>query len=48
MRDYKLVSDASGRQVKNTCLRSPTITFAELRDGVRAIANAWRYEKALR
>ena len=47
MRDYKLVSDASGRQVKEYLPAFSTITFAELRDGVRAIANAWRYEESV-
>ncbi|NKI15917.1 AMP-binding protein [Spongiibacter sp. KMU-166] len=47
MRDYKLVSDARGRQVKEYLPAFSTITYAELRDGVRAIANAWRNEESI-
>ncbi len=47
MRDYKLVSDSSGRQVKEYLSAFSAITYSELRDGVRAIANAWRHEESV-
>ncbi|CAA0081762.1 Carboxylic acid reductase [Zhongshania aliphaticivorans] len=47
MRDYTLVQDVSGRQVKEYLPAFSTITYAEFRDGVKAIANAWRHEPGI-
>ena len=47
MRDYNIVSRADGRKEKEYLPAFATITYAQVRDRVRAIANAWRHEPSV-